>query len=131
MTLATAILPDPSGYGRIVRDATDALVGIVEHKDARPEQLAIHEVNPTYYIFKTGDLFEALAHVQPNNKKGEYYLTDTLSILKAMGRRIEAPCSVPAEDVLSINMRGELAQVARVMQERIYRSGCSRAASPS
>jgi bifunctional UDP-N-acetylglucosamine pyrophosphorylase/glucosamine-1-phosphate N-acetyltransferase len=121
VTLATSMLENPAGYGRIVRDAAGNVVGIVEQNDATPEQKAIKEVNPTYWMFRTADLFESLAHVKPNNKKGEYYLTDTLAILKGMGRRLEAVPSVPAEDVLSINTRSELADVARVMQKRIQK----------
>src|SRR5262249_54496249 len=86
-----------------------------------PEQKLIKEVNPTYWIFRTRDLFDALRHVQPNNKKGEYYLTDTLAILRGIGKRLEAVPSVPPEDVLSINTRAELADVAKVMQKRIQR----------
>ena len=121
VTLATSVLENPAGYGRIVRDSGGAVTGIVEHNDATPEQRAIREVNPTYWMFRTADLFESLAQVRPNNKKGEYYLTDALAILRKMGRRLEAVPSVPAEDVLSINTRGELADVARVMQRRIQR----------
>jgi bifunctional UDP-N-acetylglucosamine pyrophosphorylase / glucosamine-1-phosphate N-acetyltransferase len=121
VTLATSMLENPAGYGRIVRDESGSVTGIVEHHDATPEQRAIREVNPTYWMFRTHDLFAALAHVKPNNKKGEYYLTDTLSILKSMGKRLEAVPSVPPEDVLSINTRSELADVARVMQRRIQR----------
>ncbi len=121
VTLATSVLENPAGYGRIVRDAGGAVTGIVEHGDATPEQRAIMEVNPTYWMFRTADLFESLAQVQPNNKKGEYYLTDTLAILQKMGRRLEAVPSVPPEDVLSINTRAELADVSRVMQRRIQR----------
>jgi bifunctional UDP-N-acetylglucosamine pyrophosphorylase / glucosamine-1-phosphate N-acetyltransferase len=126
VTLATAMLEDPTGYGRIVRDAAGAVTGIVEHNDATPEQRAIREVNPTYWMFRTADLFESLDQVQPTNKKGEYYLTDTLSILRHAGRRLEAVPSVPAEDVLSINTRAELADVARVMQRRIQRGHMER-----
>ena len=122
MTLATSMLENPTGYGRIVRDAGGNVTGIVEQNDATPEQKAIKEVNPTYWMFRTRDLFEALEEVKPNNKKGEYYLTDTLAILKAMDRRLEAVASVPPEDVLSINTRAELADVARVMQKRIQRT---------
>ncbi len=122
VTLATSMLDDPTGYGRIVRDGGNNVVGIVEQNDATAEQRAIKEVNPTYWMFRTADLFESLALVKPNNKKGEYYLTDTLAILKNMGRRLEAVASVPAEDVLSINTRSELADVARVMQRRIQKA---------
>lgn len=121
VTLATSMLDNPAGYGRIVRDAAGQVAGIVEHGDATSEQRAIREVNPTYWMFRTRELFEALQHVQPNNKKGEYYLTDTLSILKSQGKRLEAMPSVPPEDVLSINTRSELADVARVMQTRIQK----------
>jgi bifunctional UDP-N-acetylglucosamine pyrophosphorylase / glucosamine-1-phosphate N-acetyltransferase len=126
VTLATAMLEDPTGYGRIVRDGAGAVTGIVEHHDATAEQRAIKEVNPTYWMFRAADLFEALEKVQPNNKKGEYYLTDTLGILRAAGRGLEAVPSVPAEDVLSINTRAELADVARMMQRRIQRGHMER-----
>lgn len=121
VTLATSVLNDPTGYGRILRDASGKVVGIVEQNDATPEQRAIKEVNPTYWIFRTRDLFESLQQVKPNNKKGEYYLTDTLAILKNLGRTLEAVPAVPPEDVLSINTRGELAAVERMMQQRIQR----------
>ena len=100
VTLATSVLENPTGYGRIVRDAAGQVTGIVEHGDATPEQRALKEVNPTYWMFRTHDLFESLQDVRPNNKKGEYYLTDTLSILKSHAKRLEAVPSVPPEDVL-------------------------------
>jgi len=121
VTLATSILENPTGYGRIVRDGANGVAAIVEQNDATEEQKKIREVNPTYWMFRTQDLFESLGKVKPNNKKGEYYLTDTLAILKEMGRRLEAVASVPAEDVLSINTRSELADVTRVMERRIQR----------
>lgn len=121
VTLATSILENPAGYGRILRDAQGNVLGIVEHNDATPEQRAIREVNPTYWLFRNRDLFEALALVKPNNKKGEYYLTDTLEILRGMGRKLAAVPAVPPEDVLSINTRSELADVARVVQRRIQK----------
>ncbi len=121
VTLATSVIDNPTGYGRILRDASGKVSGIVEQNDATPDQRNIKEVNPTYWIFRSTDLFEALTKVQPNNKKGECYLTDTLAILKSHGKRLEAVPSVPPEDVLSINTRSELADVARLMQKRIQR----------
>jgi bifunctional UDP-N-acetylglucosamine pyrophosphorylase/glucosamine-1-phosphate N-acetyltransferase len=121
VTLATSVIDNPTGYGRILRSAAGKVVGIVEQNDATAEQKAIKEVNPTYWMFRTTDLFEALGQVKPNNKKGEYYLTDTLAILQNMGRTLEAVASVPPEDVLSINTRSELADVARLMQRRIQK----------
>lgn len=119
VTLATAILDDPAGYGRIVRDAAGDLLGIVEHGDATEAQKQIREVNPSYYLFQTKELFGALEKVKPDNPKGEYYLTDTLAILRQSGKKLAAVAAVPREDVLSINTRRELAVVNHVMQQRI------------
>ncbi len=121
VTLATSVLEDPTGYGRILRDAGGQVAGIMEQNDATAEQRQIKEVNATYWMFRTRELYAALGQVRPLNKKGEYYLTDTLEILKGMGRRLEAVASVPAEDVLSINTRAELAEVQRVMERRIQK----------
>src|SRR5439155_26573224 len=71
VTLATAELPDPSGYGRILRDASGRLRGIVEHRDATSEQRAICEVNPSYYCFKASDLLSVLGKIKNDNAKGE------------------------------------------------------------
>ena len=122
MTLATSVIDNPQGYGRIVRDSTGEILGIVEEKDATVEQHQIHEVNPSYYLFNSTQLFQALDEITPNNQKGEYYLTDTLAILRRAGQRVTALAAVPAEDILSINSRLELAIVSRVMQRRIQAS---------
>ncbi len=119
MTLATSVIDNPAGYGRIVRDASGEILAIVEEKDASADQRAIREVNPSYYLFESESLFSALDQIKPNNQKGEYYLTDTLAILRRGGRSVTALAAVPAEDILSINSRLELAVVSRVMQRRI------------
>ena len=72
-TLATSIIPDPTGYGRIVRDAQDRFQTIVEHKNATPKQLEIHEVYPSYAIFDGGTLWECLDSLEPNELTNEYY----------------------------------------------------------
>lgn len=118
-TLATSEIDDPSGYGRIVRDADGAFVAIVEHNDCTPAQREIREVNPSYYCFRTADLLTALEQIRPNNAKREYYLTDVFSILVQGGRRVSAVSAVPPQDVLSINSRRDLAVVNRIMQDRI------------
>ena len=116
MTLATSVIDNPAGYGRIVRDAAGQILAIVEEKDATSEERNIHEVNPSYYLFDSQSLFATLERIKPNNQKGEYYLTDALAILRGQSQRVTALAAVPSEDVLSINSRQELALVSAVMQ---------------
>lgn len=118
-TLATAVLDDPSGYGRVQRDAQGQFAAIVEQKDASPQQLAIKEVNPSYYCFVSGDLFDSLAKVRNDNKQNEYYLTDVPALLKQQGKRVCVVDAVPAEDVLSINTPVQLAEVDAVLRKRL------------
>ncbi|HBS29215.1 MAG TPA: UDP-N-acetylglucosamine diphosphorylase, partial [Phycisphaerales bacterium] len=118
-TLATSVIDDPSGYGRIVRDARGRFTGIVEQKGATPEQLAIREVNPSYYCFDARALFSTLARVERNPVSGEYYITDVPSLLMAEGARVEVVGAVPPEDVLSINTPEQLAEVERVLTARL------------
>ena len=119
-TLATAVLDDPTGYGRIWRDEHGNLLGIVEHNDCTPEQRQIHEINPSYYCFRVADFLPALAQLTPNNKKNEYYITDTLAIMRGAGKQIGAITAVPPQDIYSINSRKELALVNRVMRDRFF-----------
>jgi len=120
-TLATATLADPSGYGRVIRDRDGSFKAIVEQKDATPDQRAIREVNPSYYCFRSADLFAGLARIRNNNKQGEYYLTDVPGLLKTDGRVVSVVDAVPAEDVLSINTPEQLAEVDRVLHTRLNR----------
>lgn len=117
-TLATSVIPDPTGYGRIARDATGAFRAIVEHKDCSPDQLALREVNPSYYCFDAAALFDCLASVTPTGTGGEYYLTDVPAMLLARGERVEVIDAVPPEDVLSINTPEQLAEVDRIYRAR-------------
>ena len=124
-TLATAVLPDPTGYGRVVRDAAGGFHAIVEQKDASPAQLALREVNPSYYCFKAGELFDTLAQVRNDNKQGEYYLTDVPGLLKARGRTVTVVDAVPPQDVLSINTPEQLAEVEAVLRSREAAAGAA------
>lgn len=117
-SLATSVIEDPTGYGRIVRDEEGRFVGIVEHKDATDDQRKIREVNPSYYCFDAVTLFETLKRVQRNPKSGEYYITDVPQMLLRDGKRVEVIDAVPAEDVLSINTPEELAKVDRMFRNR-------------
>lgn len=117
-TLATSVIADPSGYGRIHRDAAGRFLGIVEQKNATPEQLKIREVNPSYYCFDANALFDALSRVTRDAVSGEYYITDVPALLMKSGRRVEVIDAVPPEDVLSINTPEQLAEVDRILRAR-------------
>jgi bifunctional UDP-N-acetylglucosamine pyrophosphorylase/glucosamine-1-phosphate N-acetyltransferase/UDP-N-acetylglucosamine pyrophosphorylase len=118
--LGTLHKANPQGLGRIVRDSAGQFAGIVEEKDATDEQRKITEVNMSTYIFGCRDLLHALDELQPNNKQGEYYLTDCPGILRREGKRVEAlPVLKPCE-ALSINTIDELAQVEAEMRRLGY-----------
>jgi len=119
VSLATAHIDDPTGYGRIVRDATGRFHSIVEHKNATDEQRGIDEVNPSYYLFHLPELFPALDAVERDPVSGEYYITDIPRILLDRGRRVEVIDAVPAEDVLSINTPEQLAEVDAILRARL------------
>jgi UDP-N-acetylglucosamine diphosphorylase/glucosamine-1-phosphate N-acetyltransferase len=118
-TLATSIIDDPSGYGRIVRGPDGGLERIVEQKDATPQQLQIQEVNPSYYCFDSEALFSALDEVRSQNSQGEYYITDVPAILKGHGKRVEVVEAVPSADVLSINTQAQLEEVDAILRKRL------------
>ncbi len=118
-TLATAVIEDPDGYGRIVRDDRGDFARIVEQKDASEFELAIREVNPSYYCFRSGPLFASLARTSNDNANGEYYVTDVLGIARENGDRVAVVDAVPAEDVLSINTLEQLAEVDAILRSRL------------
>ncbi len=121
-SMATAVLDDPTGYGRIVRDAEGQFVEIVEQIDCNDQQREIREVFPSYYCVKTEELIFALSKLTNSNKKGEYYLTDIYAILRKSGKKVIAVQAVTAEDVIAPNTRQQLAEADVAMQERIQRS---------
>ncbi|MEM1355711.1 MAG: NTP transferase domain-containing protein [Planctomycetota bacterium] len=118
-TLATAVIDDPTGYGRIVRDAAGNFAAIVEQKDATENQRAIREVNPSYYCFRGESFFQTLDQVGSNNAQGEYYITDAPGLLKKQNQTVTVVDAVPPSDVLSINTPEQLAQVDRVLRDRL------------
>jgi bifunctional UDP-N-acetylglucosamine pyrophosphorylase/glucosamine-1-phosphate N-acetyltransferase len=121
-SMATAILEDPTGYGRIIRDAKGDFVEIVEQVDCSLSQLEIKEVFPSYYCVRVEPLLWALEQLKPNNRKGEYYLTDIYGHLRSAGKKVLALQCVTAEDVLAVNTRQQLVDVDAVLQDRIQRS---------
>jgi bifunctional UDP-N-acetylglucosamine pyrophosphorylase / glucosamine-1-phosphate N-acetyltransferase len=118
-TLATAILDDPTGYGRIVRDEYGNIQGIVEDGDCTKEQSAVKEINPSYYLFENQILFEALDKVKPDNVKKEYYLTDAVSNIIATGHKVIAVTAVRPEEAMGVNSREQLSMAGKIMQSRI------------
>ena len=119
LLLGTLEKDDPTGLGRIVRDSSGAFTGIVEHKDASPEQLAIREVNMSTYLFRTPDLLGALEQLSNDNSQAEYYLTDCASLLFQAGRPVEALPVLQECESLSINNVDEL----RIVDERMRAMG--------
>ncbi|HMW02408.1 MAG TPA: NTP transferase domain-containing protein, partial [Acidobacteriota bacterium] len=109
-TVLTTDIPDPTGYGRILREADGTFSRIVEHRDATPQQRTIPEINSGIYAFEINLLLPALARLSPANAQGEYYLTDVLGLLKSDGHRVGIVLHSPPEEVLGINSRIELAE---------------------
>jgi len=118
-TLATAVLEDPTGYGRIIRDVYGNIQGIVEDSDCTPQQLAIKEINPSNYLFNNRILFEAIEKVKPDNVKKEYYLTDAVSGIIETGHKVVAITAVPPDEAIGINSREQLSAASKIMQRRI------------
>jgi bifunctional UDP-N-acetylglucosamine pyrophosphorylase/glucosamine-1-phosphate N-acetyltransferase len=118
-TVLTAILDDPTGYGRVLRGPDGAVQRIVEHKDATEAERRVREINSGLFAFQIPDLFEALAHVRADNAQGEYYLTDTLEILLRLGRRVSAQVCGDPREVLGVNTIDQLREVEAIMQQRM------------
>ncbi|QNN24550.1 bifunctional N-acetylglucosamine-1-phosphate uridyltransferase/glucosamine-1-phosphate acetyltransferase [Planctomycetales bacterium ZRK34] len=118
-TLATSVIEDATGYGRIVRHADGRFQRIVEHKDATDAERQIREINPSYYCFRAADLFRELDRIDNDNAKGEYYLTDVLGLLTGDGKTVQVVDAVPPQDVLSINTPQQLAEVDALLRRRL------------
>ncbi len=114
--LGTAFKDDPTGLGRIVRDAQGDFLGIVEQKDATPEQQQIREVNMSTYLFHTPDLLSALEHLRDDNSQREYYITDCPAILKGQGKVVRALNVLQPCEALGVNTLDELATVEEAVR---------------
>lgn len=113
--LMTVVLDNPTGYGRIVRE-NNVIVGIVEQKDATPEQLAIQEINTGILIANGGDLKRWLAQLTNNNAQGEYYITDIIALAHREGREIAAVHPARISETDGVNNRLQLATLERAYQ---------------
>ncbi len=118
LTLMTTLLDDPFGYGRIISDADDRILEIVEQKDADARQQAVQEINAGIYLATADFLFTALRQVGTDNSQGEVYLTDIVLIAVNQGYRVEKFIHSSALDVLGVNSRVELAQAHAELQKR-------------
>ena len=118
-TVMSALMDDPFGYGRILRDANGDVAGIVEQKDASEEQKLIKEINTGNYCVEAPLLFEVLRTLGNNNAQGEYYLTDVLAKLRAMGKKVGGVITADSEMIMGVNSRRQLAEAESVMRRRI------------
>ncbi len=119
VSVITAVVPDPSGYGRIMRDADGLVTGIVEHKDADPAQRAIAEINSGLYAFDAQVLTRALSQVGRANAQGEMYLTDVLQIARAGGGTVSAHRIDDLWQTEGVNDRVQLARLAAELNRRL------------
>ena len=117
-TILSAVLANPSGYGRVMRKSETAVSAIVEESELTHEQREINEINSAIYCFTLEKLWPALAQVKPNNKHRELYLTDAIAVLNAKGETVLVQVAADSREVLGCNTRADLAEVDRIFRER-------------
>ncbi len=117
-TMLTAVVPDPTGYGRIVRTREGNVERIVEHRDATEEQLEIQEICTSIYCFRRSVLAPALRRVTPDNAQGELYLTDAVAVLREAGYPIRAVVAEDPGETEGVNDRRQLAACEAVLRRR-------------
>ena len=121
VSILTTEMPDPTGYGRIIRSSGNRVLMIVEESDAFPEEKQIKEINSGIYIFESNILIEALNEIKPDNKQGEYYLTDVIAIIQRKYGGVYAYKINDWKEIIGINTREQLAQAHSILQERIIK----------
>lgn len=120
-TLLTSVMDDPTGYGRVIRKIDGQAARIVEHRDAAPDELDVKEVCTSIYAFRRDLLGPALRKLTTDNAQGEYYLTEVISVLGAMGHRIGC-VQAPAGETQGVNDRWQLALAERELRARTNRA---------
>src|SRR6266446_1948646 len=118
VTILSAVVSDPSGYGRILRRSETTVQAIVEESQLTDEQAELNEINSSIYCFTLDKLWPALAQLKPNNKHRELYLTDAIAVLSAKGETVLAQVAADSREVLGCNTRADLAEVDRIFRER-------------
>lgn len=121
VTVLTAHVGDPTGYGRVIRDSDGLVAAIVEQRDASPEELEITEINSGIYAFDAATLVAALAQLRPDNDQGELYLTDVIALARRAGGRVAAHVIVDVWQTEGVNDRVQLAALRRELNDRIGR----------
>lgn len=120
-TLLSAMMDDPTGYGRVIRDTSGHVAEIVEQNAANPQQLAIREANMGIYCYRADLFWKYVNQIRPDNPAGEYYLTDMVAILDRAGFYVDAMEIDNADEALGINDRVDLAHVDRILRHRKVR----------
>ncbi|RZI94170.1 MAG: bifunctional UDP-N-acetylglucosamine diphosphorylase/glucosamine-1-phosphate N-acetyltransferase GlmU [Microbacterium sp.] len=120
-TLLSAVVDDPTGYGRVIRDAAGTVARIVEQKDATDEEASIREINAGVYVFRAGALRAHLPQVGTANAQGEKYLTDVIGLLRESDARVAASIVTDVSLTLGVNDRAQLSEAARLLNARTVR----------
>lgn len=121
-TVLTSFPPDPTGYGRIIRNEDGTLNRILEHKDASDDERLIKEINTGIICFKIAELIEALGELSDNNNQKEYYITDIPEIFNSKGLRVGAVAVDDPQEVEGINTIEQLEQIESVMERKLKNS---------
>lgn len=111
LTVLSANADDPSGYGRIIRDADGSFLKIVEHKDASEAEKEVNEINSGIYFVNSEILFDSLEKVKNNNAQAEYYLTDIVEIIKGSGKKVSAVSTATFEEIQGVNTNEQLSSI--------------------
>jgi len=118
-TILTAELPDPTGYGRIIRDKGGMVIRIVEHRDATPEEIKIREINSGIYVFERENLFEGLEHIKADNVQQEYYLTDIFGYFVERRWNVSGLKAGHIDEIRGINIFEQLEEARILMEARL------------
>lgn len=118
VTVLSAKVENPTGYGRIIRNEAGEFLKSVEHKDASQEELLSKEINSGMYVFDSKELREALDALTTNNAQGEYYLPDTLTIIKKKGYKVDAYVLENANEMMGVNDQEQLKEVEQIVRQR-------------
>lgn len=113
-TVLSAELEDPSGYGRVIRTATGDIERIVEEKDASPAERSVREINTAIYALEYPEITQVLGEISAENRQGEYYLTDVVSLLRARRRRVAVLLADDPREVVGVNTLDQLAEVESI-----------------